>query len=234
MVENERRDELFESQETEAAAIAPMAIGAALGAGVIGAVVWAGIVIATNFEIGWIAWGIGAAVGGAYAKLGGRGAAGPFLCAAIAFASIAGGKYAAFQISVHNEMKEFLDSPLLRLDYESARTFGARYTEAKTDEEREQLTREHIVEPGEDPGAVSELRLRQFRENALPTVLSIHEGRMSFEEYKAEFREMVMAEVSFSDALGLFDLLWIFLGVGTAFQLAAASRAGSAKGSPTP
>ncbi|MHC4849639.1 MAG: hypothetical protein ACYTEG_14455 [Planctomycetota bacterium] len=221
MVENEGRDELFEPMPTEAAGIAPMAIGAALGAGILGAVVWAGIAIASDFEIGWIAWGIGAAVGGAFVKLGGRGAAGPFLCALIAFASIFGGKYAAFQISVSNELESMLDSPLQRMGYESAREFGSRYAAAKTDEEREQLAREHIVYLDEDPGAVSELRLQQFREHGLPTILSIHEGRMSFEEYKASFRETVMAEVSFSDALGLFDLLWIFLGVGTAFQLAA-------------
>ncbi|MHC4410564.1 MAG: hypothetical protein ACYS0F_16360, partial [Planctomycetota bacterium] len=96
-----------------------------------------------------------------------------------------------------------------------------RYAAAKTDEEREQLAREHIVDRGEDPGAVSDLRLQHFRENALPTIQSIHEGRMSFEEYRANFREAVMEEVSFSDALGMFDLLWIFLGVGTAFRLAA-------------
>ncbi|MEZ6235379.1 MAG: hypothetical protein R3B68_14430 [Phycisphaerales bacterium] len=68
-----------------------------LVAGAIGAAIWAAVAFFTNFEIGWIAWGIGALVG-----LGVRAGAGSedgwtpgILAAVIAVASVVGGKYAA-------------------------------------------------------------------------------------------------------------------------------------------
>lgn len=221
MTEIEDRDELLEREQVEATAVPPMAIGGALAAGLVGAAVWAGIAIATDYEIGWIAWGIGAAVGAAFFKLGGRGGVGPVLCAVIALASIAGGKYAAFRIGVNNEVELFIESPLTRIQFESAREFGGRYAAAKTDAEREELAREWTVAEDEDPASVTDSRLDQFRQNELPEIQAIHEGRRTYEQFTAEFRELLLADVSFADALSGFDLLWIFLGVGTAFRLAA-------------
>ncbi|MBL8897640.1 MAG: hypothetical protein JNM84_08430, partial [Planctomycetes bacterium] len=69
-----------------------LALPAAAGAALLGALVWAAISHFANFEIGWIAWGIGAGAGAACAALGGRTQVHAILCAAIALAGIAGGK----------------------------------------------------------------------------------------------------------------------------------------------
>ena len=209
----------------------PAAIGGALLAGIAGAAIWAGIAIGADYEIGWIAWGIGAAVGAAYHKLGGRAASGPVLCGAIALLSIAGGKYAAFRISVQNELEEIVGSAGLRLAYDDARQFGEKYAAAKTQRERDDLIRGWISDSPEDAVQVTERDLQRFREKELPRVQAIREGRLSYDEFAAEFREVLMAEVTFADAWGGFDLLWIFLGVGTAFRLAAGA---AQKQSPPP
>jgi len=70
-------------------------------AGIIGAVVWAAIAFYGDLEIGWIAWGIGAAIGfamSAVSKSGGPGAAA--FAVLITVASLVGGKYLAVQMAV--------------------------------------------------------------------------------------------------------------------------------------
>ncbi|MGV6815197.1 MAG: hypothetical protein ACWA5W_09355 [Phycisphaerales bacterium] len=78
-------------------------IGAIVG-GIIGAAIWAAISYFTGYEIGWIAWGIGALVGmGASIsplESGGGGAVTGAMAAIVAMASITGGKYAASHFAV--------------------------------------------------------------------------------------------------------------------------------------
>jgi len=125
-----------------------------------------------------------------------------------------------FQTSVNNEMAEILDSDEMRAVYADYETFGATYAASETEAEKEELARDWIVEEGEDPSAVSTMRLDHFRKNELPRILAVYNGEQSYDEFKSEFRELIMAEVSFADALGGFDLLWIALGVMTAWRLA--------------
>lgn len=73
-----------------------------LAAGAVGAAVWAGVVAVTNYEIGWIAWGVGGLVGYAVAfgnanKQRSPTAAGA-LAVGITVLAIAAGKYAAVQM----------------------------------------------------------------------------------------------------------------------------------------
>lgn len=75
-----------------------------LAAGAVGAAVWAGVVAVFNYEIGWIAWGIGALVGYAVAfgnsdKQRSPATAGA-LAVGITVLSIVAGKYAAVQTMI--------------------------------------------------------------------------------------------------------------------------------------
>jgi hypothetical protein len=74
--------------------------------GVVGAAIWAGITYSTNYEIGWIAWGIGVLVGFAVrVAAGDSDGFGPGIVAAvIAVLSICGGKYAANALLVNHAM----------------------------------------------------------------------------------------------------------------------------------
>jgi len=80
----------------------------ALIAGVVGAAVWAGIAYGTGFEIGWIAWGIGALVGFAMGMgVGTSGNAATGVAAAvIALVAIAGGKFLAVELMIASELDE--------------------------------------------------------------------------------------------------------------------------------
>lgn len=73
-----------------------------LAAGVLGAILWAGVVAITNYEIGWIAWGIGGLVGVAVARGNAdrhRAAASAGVLAVVLTAlSIVGGKYLAVSL----------------------------------------------------------------------------------------------------------------------------------------
>jgi len=85
-------------------------IGALIG-GAIGATIWAAVSYFLNFELGYIAWGIGGLVGlGAtisndHQKAGGGAIIGA-MAAIVAMGSIAGGKYAAAYFAVHKWVGE--------------------------------------------------------------------------------------------------------------------------------
>ena len=72
-----------------------------LVAGALGALIWAGVVYFTEYEIGWIAWGVGAMVGFAVALGNEDGRRSPtaagVLAVAITVVSIVAGKYLAVQ-----------------------------------------------------------------------------------------------------------------------------------------
>jgi len=74
-------------------------------AGIAGAAVWAGIAYFAGYELGWVAWGIGALVGFACAKGSERGGAQVALLAAgITIMSLLAGKYLAVELLVDREL----------------------------------------------------------------------------------------------------------------------------------
>lgn len=76
-------------------------------AGAIGATAWAGVVFVTDYEVGWIAWGVGALVGYGVAlgnKDRGRSpTAAGVLAVGITVLAIAAGKYAAVQLMMPSD-----------------------------------------------------------------------------------------------------------------------------------
>src|SRR5688572_20530849 len=74
-------------------------IGAIVG-GVAGALVWGAIAKFLQIEVGYVAWGVGLAVGFLSYAFGGRGVVNGVLCAFIALASIYAGKVLAVKWSI--------------------------------------------------------------------------------------------------------------------------------------
>ena len=78
-------------------------------AGAIGAAIWAAIAVATEHEIGWIAWGIGLLVGFGVRIGAGSESEGPgygALASILAVLAIVGGKYAAIHYSVESAVAD--------------------------------------------------------------------------------------------------------------------------------
>ncbi|MEO1236915.1 MAG: hypothetical protein AAFX76_09030 [Planctomycetota bacterium] len=77
------------------------ALAGGLIGGVVGGAIWAGIAYFTGYEIGWIAWGIGALVGyGTYRGAEAADVRGGVMAVVISLLAIAGGKYAAVELAV--------------------------------------------------------------------------------------------------------------------------------------
>lgn len=80
-------------------------------AGALGAAVWAAVAYFANFEIGYLAWGIGGLVGLAVAALGkAPGPAAGVLAVAISVLSIVAGKYASVEISIQKDLIGSMDA----------------------------------------------------------------------------------------------------------------------------
>ncbi len=90
-------------------------VGAVVGGligGAVGASVWAGVSYTTNYEIGWIAWGIGALVGyGVMKGAGSPNAASGAIAVIISLAAIAAGKYAAVEMSLNHAFSDTTTQP---------------------------------------------------------------------------------------------------------------------------
>src|SRR5262245_48674633 len=87
---------------------------ASAAGGVLGALVWAGVSYATDYEVGWIAWGIGALAGYGM-SFGLKGAcdqSSGIVAAVIALAAVFVGKYAAVHLAVHKSVMEYSATPI--------------------------------------------------------------------------------------------------------------------------
>ena len=201
------------------------ALIAGLVAGLVGAGLWAGIAYFTGYEIGWIAWGIGALVGLAVAlgAQGGTPATG-VMAVLISLVAIAGGKYLAIEFQLNDYLSEGGTAEFFE-DEDFVISFLADY----------------IVYEKEDAGEVLFYSEDADRENPMaekdyPAVVwaqaKAEYNAMSADEREAFKNDMMqqttadMAEYrgeisqdAFWDSFGLFDLLFAGLAVVTAYSI---------------
>lgn len=214
--------------------MAKAVVGGAVG-GALGAAVWAAVSYFTNFEIGWIAWGIGALVGAGTA-MGAGAAAGPptgTAAAVIAVLAVLAGKYAAVDLAVRAHLPQMLaqmqsievtdESMQIRLADEVVAEFEqagkplnwpAGMTVEEADEQADyppdawaEMTRRWEAIPIEKREA-DKAALRDEMRAAAGEFMGGARSRMTLDAFKASF--------------GVFDLLWFGLAVLTAFKLGGA------------
>ncbi len=206
------------------------AIAAAAGVALLGALVWKFIAVTFDYEFGLIAWAIGGAVGFAAASLGSRGVQAGVLCGALAFASIGLGKYwmaqsfiDEFQTNISSVMGDELDLVEIYDEFvEDARLFAE-------GSGGELFTRQYMVDrnysEASDPADVSREELQDFEEYYAADLRDAAQTQPTYEQWKAdalsEFNALSPWEFV-KESLGLFDILFLLLGVGTAFRLGGA------------
>ncbi len=199
-------------------------VGSLVG-GAIGALVWTGVSYATDYEIGWIAWGIGA-LAGAGMSLGLKGfgdTAAGVIAALIALGSVFGGKYGAVHFAVEKSIDEFEESPIeahdlhVRLADEVVYEWEA---EGREIQWPAGMTLDEAHEPQDYPEGVWEQALARFE------ALSPADRKRMEQEIAEQRSDMLrsmqsgFATAGFQESLGPYDLLWAGLAVATAFRLA--------------
>ncbi|AZZ92898.1 hypothetical protein EUZ85_20070 [Hahella sp. KA22] len=210
------------------------AIGAAAGAALIGAVLWKVIAMSTGYEFSLIAWGIGGAVGFAALAMGGRGISTGIACGALAFLAIMGGKYMVIQSIQENWFEILADSGEINMQdfrpvYDSVIQAAHSYQTDVTDDDS---LRNFMVEYGyteaSEPSEVVQFEIDDFKREFEPELRKVALENPSFEQwvqatFSQEFQEYSTFQLMRED-FGLLDMLFLFLGVGTAFQMGSGLR----------
>lgn len=215
------------SGASEKGALSPAAIAAAAVAALLGAWVWKFIAVSFDYELGLIAWGIGGAVGFAAASTGSRGVQAGVVCAVLAFGAIVAGKYWAYSAFV-DQFQEAI-SGAMEFDEEMYGYFEEEVEDARlliNGSGSDEFVRRFMVERGytdaTDPARVSAAELADFREYVEPALREMAQSTPDFEEWQASSVE-ALDEISpwamMRENFGLLDILFVFLGIGTAFRL---------------
>jgi hypothetical protein len=206
-------------------------VGAVVG-GVVGALIWGGVIYFANYEIGFIAWGVGGLVGFCALFMGARGIGMGVICGLIAALSICGGKVAGFQFMAANYSNSAEYRADLRKLYDQY-TVDAHALGAVNDERslREYMV-EHKYAESLDPNQISEEDMTFFREETTPFLTEWAASPPPFEDWFAEesayfrayHRQNALSWDNLKASVSMFDILFFFLGVSTAFQLVASKQ----------
>lgn len=218
MTEGDTRGRASRHVRTEDLLPAPP-LGRALIAGAVaafvGAGVWAAVVIAINFESGWIAWGIGALVGFAVVKAGGHGTMLAASAGILALLSIATGKNISYQVSISDYVEENISQDHYDELQRDAKGWVA-LGDAPTAEQIAEFATNHGYEVPPD-------QLEAYFAEQGPRLAEFAAKQPSLEDLRAEEAQLIKSEYSFTDYLTddfhPFDILFALLGIGTAFGL---------------
>jgi len=200
------------------------AVVAACVAGAIGSLVWYGVAAVTGYEIGWLAWGVGAMVGAAYHSQGGNPTLGMATCAAIAVLAIVGGKYLTFQTSVANELEELHESGEMSQMYLWLRQNAEAYNDAS---DKTAVSRQLAAELWYDGSGAAQIDAEEvagFQSNIGPLLQRVprHETYEQFREAETGHFEEI---AGFGDMFDFMDILFLAFGVISAVKLANGEQA---------
>jgi len=213
----------------------------ALLAAAAGALAWGAVAYFTGYEVGYLAWGIGAMVGFCMARFGGRGMACASTAAVLTVAGIAGGKLLGTRFVVEKELREGFKAsftPELHAEFVSDAADFALLADDAGDGELRRFMVEHHYTDAESPEDVQEDELQMFVASNAPNLRELHADQTSYEDWyaarEAESRQAFEQDFSIVQAnleeLNVIDLVFVVLGVSTAFGIV--SRASSQGGPP--
>ncbi len=197
------------------------AIGGGLGAGL-----WAFISYQANLEVGWIAWIIGV-LAGVGMMAGARAHAGFLtgaLAAGIAVLCVAGGKYAAVSVLVDHHLKKVPSARVLANDeYATAMIARDVVVEFKQSGKKVEWPQGEVPDgptsETEFPAPVwTEAQSRWQKMDAERQSQMKTDLAADIAEKMDEIRAFAKEEI-FKASFSLYDILWFFLAVGSAFKI---------------
>ena len=189
-------------------------------AALLGALVWMGVAVGFNRELGWVAWGVGGLVGFASAVTGARGGSAGMMCAMLAMCAIIGGKIFAVQ--------QFQDSGWITDEdsvfwYEEYKLDAELYQELDgSDADLRAFIFERNYTEAWSETDVSQADIDDFMADSAPMLEWMTESDPAMEEWVEYMNASIAEESAFASVinnLDLFDALWLFLGLTTAYRL---------------
>ena len=218
--------EAVEDEDDWGDSLQPKAVLAAAGAALLGALIWKFIAVAFDYELALVAWAIGGGVGIAAAAMGSRGQLAGIVCGVLVVFSIFAGKYMAAE-SFRADLGEMIMAEAaddgLRPLYEELIYDAEVYVEAVNDDAslRNFMIDHNYVEAA-SPAEISDEDVELFKEYNHAQLMEFAAGPPSYAAWSAGAFEEI-GEISswaiVKDGLGFLDLLFLALGVGTAFRL---------------
>lgn len=234
------------AEESPESKLSPAALGLGALAALLGAAVWAGVMIKTGYEIGWVAWGIGGAVGAAVAKAGGRGVPMAATAAVLALLSVAGGKWVGAAVVLEDEFGADYDREVERMveDNRNYATYKEIESDARLWVELEgpasdaQLSRfmvDRNYTEAASTGGVTSGELEWFRADQGPFLVEFHAAPPTYDEWavdwEAGFREQMndykteYTPLMYTlEGLTIMDLIFAALGLATAWGFVMRAR----------
>ena len=220
------------------ATLLPIAFAAA-GA-LIGALLWAGIACATGMEIGYVAWAVGGLVGGGMLLGGGRGRVYACIAAGLALAGILGGKYYGAHLLIESHLAQ-VEATFDRPTFDRVRAAAAASEDppaapmgeiAMEPAEEEPVEEEPAeVEFSAEEAAAAEEAIAELQADMAANELSlarVRDSSYTFEKWREEQRLALRGQIDTADivskSLGFLDLLFLLLGVSTAFGIVQRDR----------
>jgi len=202
----------------------PLSIVGAIVAGIIGALIWGAISFFTGYEIGYVAWGIGFLVGMGVVVTGGGSPMAGIMSAVVALVAILGGKALAVKFEIDKSINEVATQSFSEYEQSAAKYAaleeGASYAQFLVDEEWTDAKKAEDVPAGE---------VEDFELVWVPFLEAITDGSVTSENwlqksepgkgFKAATSELVSIPGAVKEGLGLFDLLFGFLGIATAYRV---------------
>lgn len=195
-------------------------LGAAIAA-FIGMMVWFYLIKWTGYQIGYAAWGVGFLTGVGARVVGCKGSTAlGVIAGTCALLAIIGGQYLAMKVEVDKYFETASHE-----QYDSRMAYAKEAIGLQSDAEIKALMAKEMAE--EETARVTEISdddVQNFKENELPLLKDFVNGKPSRQEYennflkvRSSFRYNLML---LKESVGLFTLLWLFLGIGSAFKIA--------------
>lgn len=202
-------------------------VGGLIG-GAVGAGIWAAIAYFANYELGIIAWVVGGLVGFGVGAGAGQSASmlTGVLAAVLALGSVAGGKYWAVHAAVGKATKQVVS--ILQITEDRAKMYMANsliseyegqgktlvWAAGKSKDSTDKKPEDYPKDLWEDVSKRWAAMSPADQENYRRSVEDLFKASM--DQFAASYEQK-----KFFDSFTLFDALWAFLAVGTAFRLGA-------------
>ena len=223
---------LLEKEKSRApqSSTTPASLVAASLAALVGMLVWAGVSFFTGYEVGYVAWGVGLLVGLATVRFGGRGMTSAGVAAGLTVAGIAGGKLLGTSFVADSELEKGCQETFTGELYQELVADAAAFAQLPEDVDEREIRRfmiEHYYSGADSLSQVQPEELKTFLSNDAPKLRKLHSNKLSFEDWYAQceadsreaFEETFSVVQANIDELDAIDLVFVFLGVSTAFGM---------------